>query len=114
MSIVGKRPMGLTSKNEDIKTDNAADIESDEKKSNEFDTSSIRDRGSGMYVKSSVASVSFIDESHPECKFCKKQFDEISESQRENFKKNLVKKAKTSAPVENKEEEFFKMCLLSF
>ena len=78
------------------------------------DYNSNRDRSSGMYMKSSVASFSFVEESHPECKFCKRQFDDINESQRENFKKNLIKKNYKEKPVENKEEEFFKMCLLSF
>ena len=60
---------------------------------------------------------SFVDESHPECKFCKKQFDDVDESQKDQFKKNLLKKNKNNdKPVaaENKEEEFFKMTLLSF
>ena len=56
------------SKGQDI-DDEDEETKSTREKSNDF-----------INPKSSIASASFVDESHPECKFCKKQFDDISES----------------------------------
>lgn len=52
-----------------------------------------------------------IEDSHPACPFCVSQFQGLNESQCINAKKKMLRKA---AAIENKEEEFFRMSLLTY
>ena len=52
-----------------------------------------------------------IEDSHPSCPFCISQFNGLNESQCIQAKKKMVR---LGGAIENKEEEFFRMTLLSY
>ena len=52
-----------------------------------------------------------VEESHPACPFCVSQFNGLNESQCVTAKKKMLRKANA---IENKEEEFFRMSLLTY
>ena len=53
-----------------------------------------------------------IEKSHPLCDFCLNVFKDLDESQIYTCKRKLLKKG--AFTVENKEEEYFRMCLLTY
>ena len=68
-------------------------------------------RNIGGSSKKSMAT-NKVDFSHPECDFCTAQFSGMSEEEIAKIKKRLIKKGAFAA--DNKEEEYFRMCLLSY
>ena len=63
-------------------------------------------------VKGSVAA-SMIEDSHTKCKFCKSHFDKLPKEDVISLKKNMIK-GKVPPPPIDKEEEYFKMTLISY
>ena len=63
-------------------------------------------------AKKSMATNKQVESSHPDCPFCNVQFIGLEFDEEQQIKKNLIKKGAFKA--ENKEEEYFRMCLLSF
>lgn len=81
----------------------------------ELDAESVESmRRSSNLNKSNFSSIldSQIIDSHPKCMFCKDQFPGKTDKDRLQMKKNLLRLVQK--PKETKEEEYFKMCLLSF
>lgn len=81
----------------------------------ELDVESVESlRRSGNLNKSNFSSIldSQIIDSHPKCMFCKDQFPGKTDKDKLQMKKNMLRQLQK--PKETKEEEYFKMCLLSF
>ena len=68
--------------------------------------------GSSVKGRSSVAE-SMIEDSHSKCKFCKSNFDKLPKDEIIQLKKNMIK-GKIPQPPVDKEEEYFKMSLISY
>ena len=62
--------------------------------------------------RSSIAE-SMIEDSHSKCKFCKSHFDKLPKDEILQLKKNMIK-GKVPPPPVDKEEEYFKMSLISY
>lgn len=67
---------------------------------------------SGHQSVSNLFNGELVEDSHPDCDFCGSQFDLLDQSQCLIMKKKMLRQS--SGAVRDKEEEFFRMCLLSF
>ena len=65
-----------------------------------------------MQTVSNLLNGTPIEDSHPECSFCATQFDLLNESECIIMKKKMVRQSNEA--VRDSEEEFFRMCLLSY
>lgn len=68
-----------------------------------------------MWAKSAKNSTieGSIEESHSKCKFCKTHFDNLPKQEIVKLKVNMIK-GKIPLPPIDKEEEYFKMSLISY
>lgn len=74
-------------------------------------TQIIRDGGRRQTV-SNMLNGAPVEDSHPDCDFCASQFDLLDQSQCLIMKKKMLRQS--SGASRDKEEEFFRMCLLSY
>lgn len=70
------------------------------------------DGASRLQTVSNLFNGAPVEDSHPACDFCASQFDLLDQSQCLIMKKKMLRQS--SGAVKDKEEEFFRMCLLSF